>query len=227
MEVRWREATAQELGWRRWGVVAGVFGLLCAFGFALAPQIFSGSASNVRLVAAAMLATLAGALAAWFMVLVFKRSRQHVGHRVSDPRRPLLHAEWLKRHELSPALQLTGVDLREADLAGARLAAANLTGARLDRAVLVGANLTGAQLAGARLDEAQLHGAKLARAWLSGANLARAILEGADLTGAHLEGADLRGTCLVGVRGLKRAHLDKRTLSDVWTVWPDGYRLGE
>ena len=80
-----------------------------------------------------------------------------------------------------------------ADLTGANLRRADLTGADL-----TGANLRGANLRGADLTRADLTGANLRRADLTGANLTGADLRRADLTGANLTGADLRRADLTG-----------------------------
>ena len=74
----------------------------------------------------------------------------------------------------------------EADLSGA-----NLRGANLYEANLINAELTGANLYEANLFEADLSGANL-----RGANLCEADLTNAELTGANLYEADLRGADL-------------------------------
>ena len=68
---------------------------------------------------------------------------------------------------------------------------ANLSGANLRSADLRSANLSGANLSGADLTGANLIGDDL-----SGANLIGADLIGADLTGANLIGADLIGAIM-------------------------------
>ncbi len=120
------------------------------------------------------------------------------------------HAEWLKtrfltevkgeRANLSGAdlrgadlcwANLRGADLYRADLSGADLRGANLRGADLYRADLSGADLRGADLRGANFRLADLRGADLYRADLRLADLVGADLSGADLSGADLSGADL------------------------------------
>ncbi len=96
-----------------------------------------------------------------------------------------------------PDCNLSGVDLRGAQLVvanlkGADLSGANLSGANLRRANLIGANLSGAKLVRANLTGADLSGSNLSNADLTGSNLIRAIvtdanLDGAILTDAHLE----------------------------------------
>ena len=78
-------------------------------------------------------------------------------------------------------------DLSGADLSGADLRRANLSGADLSDADLRRANLRRADLSGADLRRANLSGA-----YLSDADLRRANLSGADLRRANLSDADLR-----------------------------------
>jgi uncharacterized protein YjbI with pentapeptide repeats len=75
-------------------------------------------------------------------------------------------------------------------------AGANLSGADLRWANLRGANLSGADLRWANLRWADLRGADLSGADLRWADLRGANLSGADLIGADLSGADLRGANL-------------------------------
>jgi uncharacterized protein YjbI with pentapeptide repeats len=87
---------------------------------------------------------------------------------------------------------LSGADLREADLtranlSGADLRQANLSQTVLNMAILVGANLNNAYLIGAVLNRANLNAAHLS-----------AVLSGVDLSGAELSGANLSGAVLVG-----------------------------
>jgi hypothetical protein len=83
-------------------------------------------------------------------------------------------------------------DLRGADLSGDDLRNANLRGA----------DLRGANLSDADLSSANLRGADLRSANLEYANLSSADLRGADLEDANLNSADLRGTDLSGTTGL-------------------------
>ena len=76
--------------------------------------------------------------------------------------------------------------LNEYDFYGADLSGANLRSANLSGADLSGANLRSANLSGANLSGANLSGANLSGADLSGANLRSADLSGADLSGANL-----------------------------------------
>lgn len=150
---------------------------------------------------------------------------------------------WRSEHpDLSPVLQ--GVDLSGRDLRDANLSEVDLSGADLDDADLSGANLKmasleGADLAGARIRGAELYKANLRRVFavaadLSGAYLAEVDLSGADLRGAtlcaadltqadvsdsDLTGADLSGCNLSGadVRGadLSQARLDEVNVHDL------------
>lgn len=89
-------------------------------------------------------------------------------------------------------IDLSGADLRGADLGSVNLAGVTMDGANLTNAHLSGTTLTGASLSdgiltGADLTGARLGGAVLTSADLSGANLRNAILAGADLTGANIK----------------------------------------
>ena len=102
--------------------------------------------------------------------------------------------------------------IREANLSDANLSAANLSEAKLFAANLGWATLRGTDLRGANLGatdmrEANLSEANLIGATLSNADLKRANLRGADLTGADLSKATLRhtifgSTTLTEVKGL-------------------------
>jgi uncharacterized protein YjbI with pentapeptide repeats len=93
-----------------------------------------------------------------------------------------------------------------ADLSGADLRGADLNEAELRRADLRGADLNEAELRRADLRGANLSGANLSRVYLSGANLGEADLSGANLRGAYLIGADLRDANLIGAN-LREANL--------------------
>jgi hypothetical protein len=101
----------------------------------------------------------------------------------------------LREANLSRAY-LGGADLREAILSGADLSGANLSEAILSRADLSGAYLNGAILSGANLSGADLREAILSGAYLNGAILSGANLSGADLREAILSGTDLNGANL-------------------------------
>ena len=114
----------------------------------------------------------------------------------------------LRRANLYEA-DLSGADLRRANLRGADLRGANLREADLRGADLSGADLRGADLRGADLSGADLRGANLREADLSGADLSGADLHGADLRGANLYGADLRGADLIraDLRGARGSYM--------------------
>ena len=82
-------------------------------------------------------------------------------------------------------LDLSGANLREADLEGT-----NLSGANLHATDLYEADLRKANLKGADLYEADLTGADLYKADLTRANLRGADLYEADLTATNLRGAE-------------------------------------
>ena len=93
---------------------------------------------------------------------------------------------------------LSEANLRRANLSWANLRSAGLSGADLRRANLSSADLSGAGLSEANLREANLREANLSSADLSSANLSGAYLRRADLSGADLTSADLRGADLSG-----------------------------
>src|SRR5919112_913956 len=95
--------------------------------------------------------------------------------------------------DLSSEPNLTGADLRRADLPRAKL-----SGAELSEADLTEANLAGADLVRPNLARAELPRADLSEANLSGTNLTEADLSRANLSGADLSGADLAQAILVG-----------------------------
>jgi uncharacterized protein YjbI with pentapeptide repeats len=129
---------------------------------------------------------------------------------------------FLHKAGLSPAVALTGADLRGVVLRNADLDRANLQGAYLNGANLESANLQGANLQraflqraylrGANLKEANLQRAFLPRASLGGADLQRANLYKADLQGADLNGANLQGANLDGAY-LQRAKITDEQLT--------------
>ncbi len=103
------------------------------------------------------------------------------------------HKTWLDSDGKNGKLtNLTGADLRGADLFRAYLPGADLFGAILRGAYLPGANLTGADLRGADL---------------TGANLCYADLRGAILRGANLFGVNLFNT-VGNLAEVKSLHID-------------------
>ena len=93
---------------------------------------------------------------------------------------------------------LSGANLREANLWEANLQGANLQDASLFGAYLEGAILLGADLQGATLAGANLQRANLSNAYLQSANLQNANLQNASLRTANLQNANLQVTLLQG-----------------------------
>jgi len=135
--------------------------------------------------------------------------------------------------------QLSGVDLRGADLRGLDLAGvdfreAKLQGADLEAASLRGANLAGADLGGVNLRYADLSNADCAGANLARADLTSAALHATSLFRANLTGAGLSGSVGPGVNldyaDLRRADLTGARITEQLirraklanTVMPDG-----
>lgn len=144
-----------------------------------------------------------------------KMTRDDILHEVTLAREgnSVPYLEWA---DLS-GLNLSHIDLGQANLAKADLRGANLGGAVLDRANLAGANLSEANLAQTNLDRANLTRADLTRADLAEAILSRANLTDADLTDVDLAYADLSRANLTGA-DLWRADLTGADLSGVVTT---------
>jgi|GEM_PF-6543885 len=87
---------------------------------------------------------------------------------------------------------LTNADLRRADLSDSDLSSADLTGAHIAHVNFENARLEGARLVGLDFTGLNLRGAQLIRA-----DLRNSTLVSADLQGANLAGADLRGANLI------------------------------
>jgi uncharacterized protein YjbI with pentapeptide repeats len=123
----------------------------------------------------------------------------------------------LRDRDLTGA-NLRSADVRHVDFSQAILNRANLIyawakKARFDRAQLRGASLNDAQLQGAWLDGAQLQGACLNYAQLQGASLHHAQLQAASLDYAQLQGTWLNYAQLQGAR-LNYAQLQGASLHD-------------
>ena len=127
----------------------------------------------------------------------------------------------------APQVNISGAELRHADLMGAVLRRANLSGcflnpchlyhadlreADLTNALFNGSNMRGADLRGANLTGADLDRAILSDANLSGANLTNANLQRTSLIGANLSGANLSGANFAGA-SLVRSNLTDATLN--------------
>ena len=112
---------------------------------------------------------------------------------------------WNHWRSQNPTIQ---IDLSEVDLTDANLNECDLSKTNLYHADLSGAKLIGARLWEAFLVESNLTKAILRNAHLAGANLFSAILSGADLRGANLEKAELTDT------DFRRANLRNAFLAD-------------
>jgi hypothetical protein len=113
------------------------------------------------------------------------------------------HKLWLNGKDGGKYANLSGINLRYANLSGANLSDTNLRYANLSDANLSDANLIGANLSGANLSDANLSGINLSGINLSGINLSGISLSGtnfrdADLSGANLSDANLSDANLIG-----------------------------
>ena len=106
------------------------------------------------------------------------------------------HGRWIAGKDGGECADLSGANLRDADLYDADLRWANLRGANLSDADLRWANLRWANLSAADLRGANLRSSNLSAADLRGANLSSANLSAADLRGANLSSANLRSANL-------------------------------
>ena len=148
-----------------------------------------------------------------------------------DPKRKGIVVQFLCESKLIPrgvrdeqgkivkekVVDLSGANLRDADLFGLNLGEVGLDGAFLERANLREANLPDADLGGTRLYGADLTGANLSGASLWNAQLQSrpdlrleaAKLSGANLSGANLSGADLSGVDLSEANGVPEEQLEE------------------
>ncbi|MGC2693980.1 MAG: pentapeptide repeat-containing protein [Desulfobaccales bacterium] len=127
---------------------------------------------------------------------------------------------------------LSGSDLRWANMGGvfllrailikAQLNFANLNGADLRDAILTKAELIDSNLSKASLSGADLTGTKLSGANLIGADLSAAQLFEADLSGADLLGADLEYASMIGANLSGKTNL---TLANLTAVHLNGANL--
>ena len=125
------------------------------------------------------------------------------------PEKKARELAWL---EFSEGVDLSGRDLRFAELGSSRLFNANLTDTDLEGADLTNAFLQKASLTNARLRNAVLTSARLEGAFLNGADLQKAFLSGASLQGAFLSSANLQGADLSAA--LWETNLEGADLSD-------------
>jgi uncharacterized protein YjbI with pentapeptide repeats len=132
---------------------------------------------------------------------------------------------------------LSGADLRFADLSGANLSCFRSEGSRTILTFdagqrcsdLSGANLIGADLSGAILQDADLSSANLSDADLSGAHLSLADLSDAYLSDANLTDADLNGAHLSdanlhSARGITNEELEQQAAFLEDATMPNGQK---
>ena len=140
------------------------------------------------------------------------------------------HGRWIAGKDGGECADLSGANLRDADLYDADLRGANLYDADLRWATLRGANLYDANLSCANLSGANLRYANLRCANLRDANLSCADLSNADLSNADLRYANLRCAYLpktilqVGPIGSRRDYTLYNATSNVVQCgcWNDG-----
>ena len=132
-------------------------------------------------------------------VQLVRRGRDQVARwREANPNEQLdLNAGYMS-YVRAPQVNISGADLRHADLMGAVMRRANLSGCFLNPCHLYHADLREADLTNAMFNGANMRGADLRGANLAGADLDRAILSDADLSGADLSGANLARTSMIG-----------------------------
>ena len=132
-------------------------------------------------------------------VQLVRRGRDHVARwREANPNESLdLNAGYMS-YVRAPQVNISGADLRHADLMGAVMRRANLSGCFLNPCHLYHADLREADLTNAMFNGANMRGADLRGANLAGADLDRAILSDANFSGADLTGANLARTSMIG-----------------------------
>ena len=135
------------------------------------------------------------------LICEFDSSSLKIGLELQIGRDANLSGANLRDANLSGA-NLSGANLSDANLRDANLSGANLSDADLRDADLRGANLSDADLSDANLSDANLSDANLRDADLSDADLSDANLRGADLSDADLSDADLRGADSIQINGL-------------------------
>ena len=120
----------------------------------------------------------------------------------------------------APQVNISGAELRHADLMGAVFRRANLSGCFLNPCHLYHADLREADLSNALFNGSNMRGADLRGANLTGADLDRTILSDANLSGANLTNANLQRTSLVGAK-LAGANLEGANFSGASLVRSD------
>src|SRR5215203_6209855 len=125
-----------------------------------------------------------------------------------------------------PIIQLGSPDqeYNVADLSGAELRDADLSLADLSNVTLRDANLSGADLQNANLSGADLSSANLQDANLRAANLFNANLVGAYLPEATLEYAELRYANVEGAREVNAEQLEEQSSSLEGATMPNGQK---
>ena len=106
---------------------------------------------------------------------------------------------------------LSGADLREAQLQKIDLSNANMEKTKLQFSNLTGANLQNANLKKAKFQEANLQSANLKNANLSEAGMLESNLQYADLGNTNLKGAQFNEDVLFNQTNLKGANLKGTT----------------
>lgn len=175
--------------------------------------------SGVRLVA-----VLAGLLFCAVVVLAYRLAPPSTGGNFLCAQAPVPGVNWSNCRKSGE--DLSGVDLRNAQIVnsyfdGSRLQGADFSGGNLDYSSFNAADLGGARFDGASLKGAVLRGAKLERTSMTSAHLQYAILQKAVLHAVNLENADLRNSDFQAAE-LSEVNLRGADLSGA--IWTDGSR---
>ena len=154
-------------------------------------------------------------------VQMVRRGRDVVARwREANPNEMLdLNAAYMS-YVRAPQVNISGAELRHADLMGAVFRRANLSGCFLNPCHLYHADLREADLSNALFNGSNMRGADLRGANLTGADLDRTILSDANLSGANLTNANLQRTSLVGAN-LSGANLEGANFSGASLVRSD------
>ena len=130
------------------------------------------------------------------------------------------HGKWLRDEEDAERADFRYTNLRGTELSGADLRCANLNDADLR-----GANLSSASLRYATLIRADLRGANFNDADLRGADLNDADLRGANFRGADLRGADLSSASL-NKTYYQITHIGSRNATTTYCIEDDNVFCG-
>jgi uncharacterized protein YjbI with pentapeptide repeats len=148
--------------------------------------------------------------------------------------RNVFFIEWKKhrQNQLSSIERrdMSGHDLRGADLSWSNMVRVNLSEANLENAVLYrtqleGAELSGSQLQHAYLKQARMEGADLSRANLNGSKLILAEMEWSNLSNAWIENAILSGVRMNGA-SLHGARMSQANFSPMYLSGREIVELG-